>query len=53
MAKKDIDWANLGFGYQVTDKRYVTNYKDGKWDDGAIIDESIYHRGWTYRYIQT
>ena len=31
MAKKDIDWANLGFGYQVTDKRYVTNFKDGKW----------------------
>ena len=39
MAKKDIDWANLGFGYQVTDKRYVTNFKDGKWDDGAIIDD--------------
>ncbi|MCR5594349.1 MAG: branched-chain amino acid aminotransferase [Lachnospiraceae bacterium] len=39
MAKKDIDWANLGFGYQVTDKRYVSNYKDGKWDDGAIIDD--------------
>ena len=27
--KKNIDWANLGFGYMVTDKRYVSNYKNG------------------------
>ncbi len=27
MAKKDIDWANLGFAYVQTDKRYVSNYK--------------------------
>ena len=27
MAKKDIDWANLGFGYIKTDYRYVSNYK--------------------------
>ena len=30
MEKKNIDWANLGFGYMPTDKRYVSNYKDGK-----------------------
>ena len=23
MAKKDIDWSNLGFGYVKTDKRFV------------------------------
>ena len=34
MEKKNIDWSNLGFGYQVTDKRFVANYKDGAWDDG-------------------
>ena len=39
MEKKNIDWANLGFGYVQTDKRYVSNYKDGKWDDGALIDD--------------
>lgn len=40
--KKNIDWANLGFGYYKTDYRYVSNYKNGKWDDGAIItDENI------------
>lgn len=36
---KNIDWANLGFAYMETDKRYVSNYKDGKWDDGALIDD--------------
>jgi len=32
MEKKNIDWGNLGFGYVKTDYRYVSNYKDGKWD---------------------
>ena len=40
MAKKDIDWANLGFGYQETAKRYVSNFKDGKWDDGILTDDA-------------
>ena len=26
---KNIDWANLGFGYIKTDYRFVANYKDG------------------------
>ncbi len=39
MEKENIDWANLGFGYYKTDKRFVSMYKDGKWDDGAIIDD--------------
>ncbi len=40
--KKNIDWANLGFGYMKTDYRFVSNFKNGKWDDGAIItDENI------------
>ena len=34
MEKKNLDWSNLGFGYVVTDKRYVSNYKDGQWDAG-------------------
>ncbi len=40
MQKKDIDWENLGFGYYKTDKRYVSNYKDGKWDDGCISEDA-------------
>ena len=37
MEKKNLDWGNLGFGYMTTDYRYVANYKDGKWDDGALV----------------
>ena len=39
MAKKDIDWSNLGFGYIKTDKRYVSNYKNGAWDDGVLTED--------------
>ena len=39
MEKKNIDWGNLGFGYMPTDKRYVSNWKDGKWDEGGLIDD--------------
>ena len=39
MEKKNIDWANLGFGYIKTDYRYVSNYKNGAWDDGVITED--------------
>ena len=39
MAKKDIDWGSLGFGYIKTDYRYVSNYKDGAWDNGTMTDD--------------
>ena len=38
--KKDIDWSNLGFGYVQTDKRYVSVYKDGSWDDGVLTEDA-------------
>lgn len=38
--KKNIDWKNLGFGYIKTDYRFVSNYKDGKWDDGVLSTDS-------------
>ena len=41
MAKKNIDWENLSFGYIKTDKRFVSNFKDGKWDDGALIEDDM------------
>ena len=42
LEKKNIDWANLGFGYMKTDYRFVANFKDGKWDEGRITtDENI------------
>ncbi|MBR2902869.1 MAG: branched-chain amino acid aminotransferase [Clostridia bacterium] len=38
-SKKNIDWNNLGFGYIKTDKRYVSNYKDGSWDQGTLTED--------------
>ncbi|SEK31853.1 MULTISPECIES: branched-chain amino acid aminotransferase [unclassified Butyrivibrio] len=40
MGKKNLDWSSIGFNYHVTDYRYVSNFKDGKWDDGAITTDS-------------
>lgn len=40
MEKKNIDWSNLGFGYIETDLRYVSNYKNGAWDEGTLTSES-------------
>ena len=39
MEKKNIDWSSLGFGYVKTDKRYVSNFKDGTWDNGALTED--------------
>ena len=38
---KDIDWSNLGFGYVPTDKRFVANFTNGAWDEGALIDDPM------------
>ena len=38
MDKKNIDWENLGFGYIKTDKRYVSQYKNGAWDEGVLSE---------------
>ena len=40
MSNKQIDWANLGFGYIQTDKRYVSNFKDGAWDEGCLTEDA-------------
>lgn len=37
---KDIDWSNLGFDYIQTEKRYVSNYKDGAWDSGTMTGDA-------------
>ena len=56
MEKKNIDWANLGFGYQETDKRFVANYKNGAWDEGALISDAnitINECAGVFQYAQT
>lgn len=37
---KNLDWANIGFAYHETDKRYISNFKDGKWDEGTLSGEA-------------
>lgn len=38
--KKEIDWSSLGFGYVKTDYRFVSNYKDGNWDEGVLTEDA-------------
>jgi len=40
MEKKNIDWANLGFGYVQTDYRFVSNFKNGAWDEGILTEDA-------------
>ena len=40
MEKKNLDWSNLGFGYVKTDKRYVSHFVNGAWDDGALTEDA-------------
>lgn len=40
MAKKNIDWGNIGFGYVQTEQRYVANYKNGAWEEGELTTDA-------------
>lgn len=40
MEKKDLDWGNMGFSYMPTDKRYVADYKNGSWGEGALTSDA-------------
>ena len=56
MEKKDLDWSNLGFGYVKTDKRYVSNFKNGAWDGGALTDDAdivLNECAGVFQYAQT
>lgn len=56
MEKKNIDWSNLSFAYMITDKRYVSNYKDGAWDEGVLTSDSnvtINESAGVLQYAQT
>ena len=37
----DIDWGNLGFDYIKTDLRYISRWKDGKWDEGQLVEDNM------------
>ena len=35
----DMDWSSLNFGYRKTPYRFVAEYKNGKWDEGKLIED--------------
>ncbi len=41
--RKDIDWDNIGFSYMKTPYRYISVWKDGKWDEGKLTEDNILH----------
>lgn len=56
MDKKNIDWENLGFDYVATSKRYVVNFRDGKWDEGILTEDSnitLNECAGVFQYAQT
>lgn len=40
MEKQNIDWSNIGFGYMPTGEKFVSNYKDGNWDEGTMTTDA-------------
>jgi branched-chain amino acid aminotransferase len=36
----NIDWSKLKFSYTKTDFRYISIWKDGKWDEGKLIEDN-------------
>ncbi|NFH49071.1 branched-chain amino acid aminotransferase, partial [Clostridium sporogenes] len=37
----NIDWKSLGFDYIKTDFRYISKWKDGKWDEGQLVEDNM------------
>ena len=35
----DMEWSSLNFGYRKTPYRFVAEYKNGKWDEGKLIED--------------
>lgn len=51
-----IDWNNVGLNYIKTDKRYSAVYRDGKWEEGRLVDDNIMHineSAAVFQYAQT
>ena len=37
----ELNWKELGFSYVKTDKRFVSTWKDGAWDEGGLTDDNM------------
>ncbi len=43
MEKMNLGWEKLAFQYIRTDFRYISYWKDGKWDAGKLIEDNVIH----------
>ena len=46
---KNLDYANIGFAYHKTDKRYISYWKEGAWDAGCLSECFIPLNFWRCR----
>ena len=56
MNTKTIDWANLGFQYIQTEKRYISHFRNGEWDEGVLSTDGnvvISESAGVLQYAQT
>ncbi len=56
MSNKQLDWSNLGFGYIQTEKRYVSNFKNGAWEEGFLTEDAnvvLNECAGVFQYAQT
>ena len=56
MEKKDVDWGNLGFSYVKTEQRYVSNFRNGSWDEGGLTTDAqvvLNECAGVFQYAQT
>lgn len=43
MDTDNFDWSTLGFNYIKTDQRYLSHWKNGKWDAGVLTEDNVLH----------
>lgn len=43
MSQESINWETLGFDYIKTDKRYLSHWRNGAWDQGSLTEDNILH----------
>lgn len=56
MAQVNMDWPNIGFAYRETPVRFVSDFVNGKWDEGRFSTEStvtINESAGVLQYAQT
>lgn len=43
MSHDSINWDTLGFDYIKTDRRYLSHWRDGAWDEGTLTEDNVLH----------